>query len=113
MIVSTLPVKAVVNCVSERGAGPVSTWPLGNPPGNKIFLRSPTDLEFFGKDAKNNGADTPKVEPAPAGKLVGSLDLLTREGTEAIKGTWRRNPETRWRPRGACSRAAATCRPPR
>src|SRR5262245_36588919 len=26
--------------------------PLGNPPGNFIFLRSPTNLEFFDKDAK-------------------------------------------------------------
>src|SRR5262249_15055459 len=27
--------------------------PLGNPPGNRIFLRSPTDLAFFSADAKN------------------------------------------------------------
>jgi hypothetical protein len=68
--------------------------PLGEPPGNKIFLRSPTDLEFFGKGAKNAGADTPKVEPAPAGKVVGEINLLKKEGTEQVKGTWRRHPVT-------------------
>ena len=69
--------------------------PLGNPPGNKIFLRgSPkhfTGLEFFDAKAKNGGADTPKVEPAPKGTVVGQLDLLKKEDVALIKGTWRRH----------------------
>lgn len=65
--------------------------PFGNPPGNNIFLRSPTNLEFFGKDAKGGGADVPKVEPAPAGKMIAKLDLLKKEDVAAIKGAWRRH----------------------
>lgn len=68
--------------------------PLGNPPGNMIFLRSPTNLEFFDKDAKGGGADTPKVGPAPEGKLVAKLDLLKKEDVAVIKGTWRRHEVT-------------------
>lgn len=68
--------------------------PLGNPPGNKIFLRSPTNLEFFDKDVKTGGADIPKVEPAPAGKMVAKLDLLKKEDVAVIKGTWRRHEVT-------------------
>src|SRR5439155_22771762 len=33
--------------------------PLGVPPGNNIFLRSPTQLEFFEKGAPKDGADDP------------------------------------------------------
>ncbi|MFO0968259.1 MAG: hypothetical protein U0793_22110 [Gemmataceae bacterium] len=66
--------------------------PLGNPPGNFIFLRSPTNLEFFAKDAKGGGADTPKVEPAPKGKALAKLDLLKKDDVEVIKGAWRRHP---------------------
>ena len=69
--------------------------PLGDPPGNKIFLRGLpkhfTGLEFFDAKAKNAGADVPKIEPVPAGKAVGQLDLLTKEGAAAVKGTWRRH----------------------
>jgi hypothetical protein len=68
--------------------------PLGEPPGNKIFLRSPTDLEFFSKDAKNAGADTPKVEPPPSGKPVAEINLLKKEGTDVVDGTWMRHPVT-------------------
>jgi hypothetical protein len=64
--------------------------PLGNPPGNAIFLR-PTSLEFFGPDAKNGGADTPAVAGPPPGKLVAAIDLMKREGVDLIKGAWRRH----------------------
>src|SRR5262249_36980759 len=50
--------------------------PLGKPPGNKIFLRSPTDLQFFAADAPNGGADVPKVAPGPKGTPVATLDLM-------------------------------------
>lgn len=66
--------------------------PLGNPPGNKIFLRSPTNLEFFSKDAKGGGADAPKVEKGPEGKMIAKLDLLKKEDVAAIKGTWKKHP---------------------
>ena len=65
--------------------------PLGNPPGNFIFLRDPTNLEFFAKDAPNGGADVPKTAPPPAGKMIAEIDLLTEEGVDAIKGEWRRH----------------------
>jgi hypothetical protein len=39
--------------------------PLGNPPGNMIFLRSPTNLEFFSPDAPNSGADVPPTAGPP------------------------------------------------
>jgi hypothetical protein len=69
--------------------------PLGNPPGNKIFLRGTgkhfTGLEFYDPKAKNAGADVPMVEPAPKGTVVGQLDLLTKDGAAAVKGTWRRH----------------------
>ena len=72
--------------------------PLGNPPGNKIFLRGLpkhfTGLEFFDAKAKGSGADVPKVEAAPKGTIVGQLDLLKKEDVEAIKGTWRRHAVT-------------------
>jgi hypothetical protein len=64
--------------------------PLGNPPDNKIFLRSPTGLEFFAKDAKGGGADTPPSAPAPTGKVVATLDLLKGGDVAQTKGTWRR-----------------------
>ncbi|MBL8798649.1 MAG: hypothetical protein JNM56_32445 [Planctomycetia bacterium] len=68
--------------------------PLGNPPGNKIFLRAPTNLEFFTPDAKNGGADTPAVVEPPAGKEVAKIDLLKADGVGLIKGVWRRHPIT-------------------
>lgn len=64
--------------------------PLGNPPGNNIFLRSPTNLEFFSDDAPNGGADTPKTAPPPEGKLVGEINLMTKEGVDEVKSEWRR-----------------------
>ncbi len=65
--------------------------PLGNPPGNFIFLRSPTNLEFFTKDAKNTGADVPPVATPPDGKLVASLNLMKKDDVDQIKGIWRRH----------------------
>jgi hypothetical protein len=65
--------------------------PLGNPPGNQIFLRSPTGLEFFDAKAPDGGANKPAVADGPKGKEVAKLSLLTREGVEAIKGEWRRH----------------------
>jgi hypothetical protein len=68
--------------------------PLGNPPGNKIFLRSPTNLEFYGPDAPEGGADTPKTAPPPTGTKVGEINLMSKEGAEQVKGAWRRHPVT-------------------
>ncbi len=65
--------------------------PLGNPPGNQIFLRSPTNLEFFSKDAKNGGADVPAVAGPPPGKMIAEIDLMKKNGAELVKGTWRRH----------------------
>lgn len=66
--------------------------PLGNPPNNSIFLRNPTDLEFFGPDAPNAGADVPKTAPPPEGKQIAEIDLLSTPGVELVKGAWRRHP---------------------
>jgi hypothetical protein len=68
--------------------------PLGNPPGNFIFLRSPTNLEFFSKDAKNGGADVPAVAGPPPGKMVAEIDLLKNDSVELVKGNWRRHMVT-------------------
>jgi hypothetical protein len=68
--------------------------PLGNPPGNFIFLRSPTNLEFFAKDAPNAGADVPKTAPPPKGDIVAKVDLLKKEGGELLKGAWKKHPIT-------------------
>jgi hypothetical protein len=65
--------------------------PLGNPPGNQIFLRSPTNLEFYTKEAKNGGADVPPVAGPPPGKEVAKVDLMTADGVNLIKGVWRRH----------------------
>jgi len=65
--------------------------PLGDPPGNFIFLRSPTNLEFFAKDAPNGGADVPAVAAPPEGKKVAEINLMSKEGTAAVKGEWRRH----------------------
>src|SRR5262245_1132605 len=59
--------------------------PLGNPPGNKIFLRSPTNLEFFEKDAPGGGADEPSVAGPPPGKMVAAINLMKKDGTESVK----------------------------
>jgi hypothetical protein len=68
--------------------------PLGNPPGNFIFLRSPTNLEFFSKEAKNGGADVPAIAGPPPGKMVAQIDLMKNDGVELVKGTWRRHMVT-------------------
>jgi hypothetical protein len=65
--------------------------PLGNPPGNNIFLRSPTNLEFFAKGAKMDGADVPKTAGPPPGKMVAEIDLMSAAGCELVKGQWRRH----------------------
>ena len=67
--------------------------PLGNPPGNKIFLhgKGKTNLEFFSKDAKNGGADEPAVAGPPPGKLFAQIDLMKKAGTELVKDSWRRH----------------------
>jgi hypothetical protein len=68
--------------------------PLGKPPGNFIFLRSPTNLEFFTADAKGGGADVPPTAGPPPGKEVASIDLLTASGTELVNGVWRKHKVT-------------------
>jgi hypothetical protein len=65
--------------------------PLGKPPDNAIFLRKPTNLEFFTKDAKNGGADEPSVAGPPPGKLFAEINLMKKDGVELIKGDWRRH----------------------
>lgn len=65
--------------------------PLGDPPPNKIFLRSPTNLEFFTKEAKNFGADAPEVVAPPPGKEIAKLDLMKADGVAQVKGVWRRH----------------------
>jgi hypothetical protein len=65
--------------------------PLGNPPPNKIFLRAPTNLEFFSKGAPKDGADIPSVMPPPEGKIAASIDLMKKADTEIVKGQWRRH----------------------
>lgn len=68
--------------------------PLGNPPGNKIFLHKATNMEFFRPDAKNGGADEPAVAGPPPGKMVAEIDLLKNDGVKLINGTWRRHMVT-------------------
>jgi hypothetical protein len=65
--------------------------PLGNPPGNKIFLHQFTGLDFFDKDAPNGGADMPPIAGPPPGKMVAQIDLMKKEGAELVKGVWRRH----------------------
>lgn len=65
--------------------------PLGVPPGNKIFLHNAA-LDFYAADAPNGGADVPKVAPAPEGKEVAALDLLTKDGVAALKSHWLKRP---------------------
>ncbi len=65
--------------------------PLGNPPGNFIFLRNPTNLEFFSPDAPGGGADKPKTASPPAGKMVAQINLANKDGAELVKGAWRRH----------------------
>jgi len=68
--------------------------PLGNPPGNQIFLRTPTNLEFFSPDAKDAGADVPAVAGPPPGEMFAEIDLMKKDGVELAKGEWRRHPVT-------------------
>lgn len=63
--------------------------PIGNPPGNKIFLHKYTGLEFFAADAPGGGVNKPEVAPGPEGKEVAKLDLMSKAGVDAIKGQWR------------------------
>ncbi|MCI0743299.1 MAG: hypothetical protein L0Y72_30090 [Gemmataceae bacterium] len=65
--------------------------PIGNPPGNKIFMHGFINLEFFTKDAKNGGADVPAVVTPPEGKVIAKIDLLTQDGAELVQGEWRRH----------------------
>src|SRR5262249_53486400 len=62
--------------------------PLGNPPGNKIFLHGFTGLEFFTPDAPDGGANKPALAPDP-GKEVAKLNLMKKEDVEQVKGEWR------------------------
>jgi hypothetical protein len=64
--------------------------PLGNPPGNFIFLHGTTGLEFFAKDAPDGGADVPPTAPKPTGKVLATINLLDAKGVDLVKGTWRR-----------------------
>jgi len=69
--------------------------PLGDPPGNKIFLHDKsTKLEFFDKNAPKGGANEPAVITPPKGKVVAKIDLMTKEGAELVKGAWKRHPVT-------------------
>jgi hypothetical protein len=63
--------------------------PLGNPPGNKIFLHGFTGLEFFQAGAPKDGADEPAVIPPPTGTEVAKLDLMKKEDVDLVKGEWR------------------------
>lgn len=63
--------------------------PLGNPPGNFIFLRD-TGLEFFSKEATDQGANKPRVEPPPSGKEVAKINLMDQAGVDLVKGAWKR-----------------------
>lgn len=65
--------------------------PLGNPPGNKIFMHKAINLEFFAKGAKNDGADQPDVMPPPEGKVIATVNLLDAKGMDLVKGEWRRH----------------------
>lgn len=87
--------------VVKRNAKPGETFqiavlginsPLGNPPGNNIFLRAPTNLEFFAKGAPGDGANKPAVAPPPPDKPLAVIDLRKKDGVELVKGTWRRHP---------------------
>jgi hypothetical protein len=66
--------------------------PLGNPPGNKIFLHGQTNLEFFTPDAANGGADVPATAGDPPGKELANVNLMEKAGVDVVKGTWRRHP---------------------
>src|SRR5262249_10089587 len=65
--------------------------PLGNPPGNKIFLPGFTGLEFSEPDAPNGGANPMPKAPEPSGTLVAQVNLVSKAGVEMIKGQWRRH----------------------
>jgi hypothetical protein len=68
--------------------------PLGKPPNNKIFLRSPTGLEFYTKDAPGGGVDVPAVAGPPPGQPVASVNLMSKQGTGVVHGAWRRQMVT-------------------
>lgn len=65
--------------------------PIGNAPASKFALRPYTRLEFFDAQAPNEGANTPPLAPAPAGKLFGTLDLMKPADLQQVKAEWRRH----------------------
>jgi hypothetical protein len=65
--------------------------PLGNPPGNFIFLHGATNLEFFAKDAPGGGADDPPRAEGPKGNALATINLMDSSGVNLVKGTWRRH----------------------
>jgi hypothetical protein len=65
--------------------------PLGNPPGNFIFLHGATNLEFFTKDAPGGGASDPPRAERPKGEVLATIDLMESAGVDLVKGTWRRH----------------------
>src|SRR5205085_948695 len=65
--------------------------PLGNPPGNQIFLHKFTGLEFFDPKAPDGGANKPALADGPKGTEVAKINLLTREGVATLKSEWRRH----------------------
>src|SRR5262249_42044580 len=65
--------------------------PLGNPPGNKIFLHGFTGLEFFDEKAPNGGANKAPLAAPPSGEKIAEINLAKKDGVELIKGEWRRH----------------------
>jgi hypothetical protein len=65
--------------------------PLGNPPGNKIFLHGFTGLEVFDAKAPGGGAKPMPKAPEPPGTLVAQANLVSKAGVGIIKGHWRRH----------------------
>src|SRR5262249_12886476 len=65
--------------------------PLGNPPGNFMFLHGATNLEFFAKDAPGGGADDPPRAEGPKGDALATINLMDSAGVDLVKGTWRRH----------------------
>jgi hypothetical protein len=67
--------------------------PLGNPPGNKIFLhKGSTKLDFYEKGAPKDGAIDPLKADGPKGKVGAKVDLMTKAGADLLQGVWKRHP---------------------
>lgn len=64
--------------------------PLGNPPGNKIFLHGFTGLEVFAADAPGGGENKPPVAASPPGEKLAEINLVSKAGVDTVKGQWRR-----------------------